>query len=87
MGCGIMDSKIESDLDKKELYNRLLPVLRSKIRELKLIGLVLTEEELFQVVDKELLEGIKIKELSINDLVTSIFNLDIRKIEEVISWI
>lgn len=82
-----MDSKIDADLDKKELYNKLLPVLRSKIRELRLVGLVLDEETLFQVVDKKLLEGIKKVELSINDLVTSIFNLDTTEIEEVISQI
>lgn len=80
-----MDSKIDADLDKNELYNRLLPVLRSKIRELRLFGLVLDEEMLFQVVDKKLLEGVKKIDLSINDLVTAIFNLDTTEIEEVIS--
>lgn len=64
---------------EEDLYKRLLPALRSKVRELKLAGLIVKEEEIW-----ELLRSTTWKDshdLSINQVVSDIFGLTIEEVE------
>lgn len=67
---------------EEELYKRLLPALRSKVRELKLAGLIIKEEEIWEILKSKTWKNSQ--DLSINQIVSDIFCLTIEEVESFI---
>lgn len=67
---------------EEELYQRLLPALRSKVRELKLAGLIVKEEEIWELLKSKIWKNSH--DLSINQIVSDIFGLAIEEVESFI---
>ncbi len=61
---------------KKELYLRVFPVLRIRVAELSLIGVNLSEEQLFDLLSKE--KWVYAKNLTLADIVSDIFKYQYR---------
>ncbi len=74
-----MDMEFGSE---EELYKRLLPALRSKVRELKLAGLIIKEEEIWEILKSKTWKNSQ--DLSINQIVSDIFCLTIEEVESFI---
>ncbi len=75
-----MNLKFNSE---EELYEKLLPALRSKNRELKFAGFKMTEEEIWKLLKEHVWKNKK--DLSISNIVSDIFSLTTTEIDSFIN--
>ena len=75
-----MNLKFNSE---EELYQKLLPALRSKNRELKFAGFKMTEEDIWNLLKEHIWKNKK--DLSISNIVNDIFSLTTNEIDSFIN--